>query len=239
PAGDALGAQLRMTTDLDTLWRTVVGIVGDIRQTAPELEPRHAMYLPHAQFPSSDPDGRVGQLNLVVRTAGAAPSSIAPAVRRVAAEIDPNLAVSNVRTMRDVTRAATSTASFQSVLFAGFAALALVLVIVGVYGVTAYLVTRRTRELGIRLALGATPGGVRGLVLREGMVITGFGLAVGIGAALAFSRVLESLLFGITARDPLTFVAVPIALALTAVLSASIPAARAGRVDPIETLRQE
>ncbi|MCG8469977.1 MAG: ABC transporter permease, partial [Gemmatimonadetes bacterium] len=128
PAGDALGAQLRMTTDLDTLWRTVVGIVGDIRQTAPELEPRHAMYLPHAQFPSSDPDGRVGQLNLVVRTAGTAPSSIAPAVRRVAAEIDPNLAVSNVQTMRDVTRAATSTASFQSVLFAGFAALALVLV---------------------------------------------------------------------------------------------------------------
>ena len=239
PDGDAFGAQIRMTTDLDTLWRTVVGIVGDVRQTSPEIEPRPAMYLPHAQWPNTDLDQNISTLNMVVRTGSSAPASLAPAVRTVVRNLDPDLALSNVRTMSDVTRAATATQSFQSVLFGGFAGLAMVLVVVGVYGVTAYLVTRRTRELGIRLALGASPGGVRALVLKEGLVMTGLGLAIGITAALGLTRLLESLLYGITPRDPITFVLVPIALAATALLSAAIPAGRAARLDPIDTLREE
>lgn len=239
PDGDAFGAQIRMTTDLDTLWRTVVGIVGDVRQTSPEIEPRPAMYLPHAQFPNSDASQNISQLSMVVRTGTSAPAGLAPAVRTVLRNLDPQLAMSNVQTMSDVTRAATATQSFQSVLFGGFAGLAMLLVIVGVYGVTAYLVTQRARELGIRLALGASPGSIRGLVLKEGLVMTGSGLAIGIVAALGLSRLLESLLFGITPRDPLTFALVPITLAVTALLSAAIPAGRAARLDPIETLREE
>ncbi len=239
PQGDALGSQIRMTTDLDTLWRTVVGIVGDVRQTSPEVEPRPTMYLPHAQFPNSDPSQNVSQLTMIVRASASTPAALTPAVRAVVRDLDPDLALASVQTMSEVTRAATATRSFQSVLFGAFAALALVLVVIGVYGVTAFLVTRRTRELGIRLALGETPGGVRALVLREGLTLTGLGLLIGVTAALGVSRLLDSLLYGISATDPVTFVAVPVAIALTSVVAAAIPAGRAARVDPMETLRQE
>lgn len=239
PDGDAMGAQLRMTTDLDTLWRTVVGIVGDVRQTSLDAEPRPTMYLPHSQFPNTDPDQRFGFMTLVLRTGAGRPEGYAPAVRSIVGELDPAIPVADVRTMAEVTRGATAEQSFQGLVLGVFAGMGLVLVLVGVYGVTSYLVARRTRELGIRLALGATPGGVRGLVLREGLAMTAVGLVLGVGAALALSRLLESLLYGVDARDPLTFVLVPALLAATAVLSAGIPARRAARVDPVETLRHE
>lgn len=239
PDGEASGAQLRMTTNIDTLWRTVVGIVGDVRQTSLEEEPRPTMYLPHSQFPSTTGDVVIGSLDLAVRARLDEASGIVGAVRRAASEIDPSVPVANVRTMREVTREATATQSFQGILLGGFAVLALALVLVGVYGVTAYLVARRTREIGIRIALGASPGGVRSLVLREGLTVTAAGLAIGLAGAWALARALEGLLYGVTARDPLTFIAVPLLLGATALVAAAIPAARAARVDPLEALRQE
>ena len=239
PEGDALGAQLRMTTDLDTLWRTVVGIVGDVRQTALDAEPRPTMYLPHAQFPSTDSTARFGLMSLVVRTGARAPETLAPAVRSIVRELDGDVPVTNLRTMSEVTGSAAASQSFQGIVFGVFAGLGLALVLAGVYGVTAYLVARRTRELGIRLALGATPGRVRGLVLREGARMTALGLVLGIGAALLLSRLLEGLLYGVSARDPLTFLLVPALLGATALFAAGIPARRAARVDPVETLRHD
>lgn len=239
PEGDAMGAQLRMTTDLDTLWRTIVGIVGDVRQTSLDTEPRPTMYLPHSQFPSTDPGQRFGFMTLVLRTGVGRPEAYAPAVRSIVAELDPAIPVADVQAMSEVTRGATASQSFQGLVLGVFAGMGLVLVLVGVYGVTSYLVARRTRELGIRLALGATPGGVRRLVLREGLEMTSLGLVLGVGAALALSRLLESLLYGVDARDPLTFLVVPALLAATALLSAGVPANRAARVDPVETLRHE
>jgi predicted permease len=236
PNGDALGAQIRMTTNIDTLWRTVVGIAADVRQSSLEEVPRPAMYLPNEQFPSTTEDLVIRQLSLVVRGAGE-PASVTAGVRAAAAGIDPNVPVANLRTMSDVTRDATATQSFQGIVFGGFAVMALVLVVVGVYGVTAYLVARRTREIGIRIALGASPTGVRALVLREGLVMTGLGLLIGLVGAWMLSRLLGGLLYGVTARDPVTFVAVPILLGITALASAAIPAIRAARVDPQEALR--
>ena len=236
--GDALGAELRMTTDLDTLWRTVVGIVGDVRQTALDTEPRPTMYLPHAQFPTTDSTVRIGQMSLVVRT-GTGPAGLAPAVRSVVSDLDSDVPVANLQTMSEVTGLATASQSFQGLVFGVFAGMGLALVLVGVYGVTAYLVARRTRELGIRLALGATPGRVRRLVLCEGATMTGLGLALGIAGAFLLSRVLESLLYGVSARDPLTFAIVPALLGATALLAAGLPARRAARVNPVETLRHD
>jgi len=239
PEGDALGAQIRMSTNIDTLWRTVVGIAADVHQTSLSDAPRPAMYLPHAQFPSTTEDWVMSQLNLVVRTHRAEAAGVAAGVRSVTGAVDPNLPIANLRTMREVTRDATATQRFQGVAFGVFALMALVLVVVGVYGVTVYLVARRTREIGIRIALGASPRGVRSFVLREGLIMTALGLAIGVAGAWMLSRLLAGLLYGVTARDPLTFVVVPLALGATVLISAAIPAARAARVDPLVALRHD
>jgi predicted permease len=239
PAGDALGAEIRMSTNIDTLWRTVVGVVADVHQTSLEEVPRPAMYLPHTQFPSTTTDVVVGQMTLAVRTGPDQAASLATTVRAIASDLDSDVPVADVRTMREVTRDATASHTFQGLLFTGFAGLALVLVVVGVYGVTSYLVARRTREIGIRIALGASPGGVRSLVMREGALVTGVGLALGIAGAWMLSRLMAGTLYGVTARDPITFVAVPVVLSITVLFAVAIPATRAARVDPQEALRAE
>jgi putative ABC transport system permease protein len=238
PDGNALGGQLRMTTNIDTLWRTVVGIVGDVHQVALNTEPREAMYLPHAQFPSTTGDLVIRQLSLTVRASGE-PARLAGAVREEVRAIDADVPISGLQTMVEVTRAATAPERFQGLVFGLFALIALLLVVVGVYGVTAYLVARRARELGVRMALGATPDQVRRLVLGEGLTMTALGLAGGVMAAWALARSLSGLLFGISVRDPFTFAFVPLFISVVALLSALIPAARASRVDPLATLRED
>jgi len=237
PDGDAIGAQLRMSTDIDTLWRQVIGVVADVRQSSLTEPPRPAMYLPHSQFPSTTDGWAMNQLTLAVRARADDPEALATAVRSVVAGMDPTIPVAGLRTMREITDEATASPRFQGFLFGGFAGVACLLVVVGVYGVTAYLVSRRTREIGIRLALGASPGGVRALVLQEGLSVLVGGLALGLGAAWMLSRLMAGMLFGVTARDPVTFVAVPLLLAATVLLASALPARRAARVDPQEALR--
>ena len=239
PDGDAMGAQIRMSTNIDTLWRTVVGIAADVHQRSLAEPPTPAIYLPHAQFPSTTDEWVRRSVTLAVRTSLDDAAAVTAGVRAAASDLDPNVPVAELQTLEEVTASATATETFQGVIFGGFAFLALVLVVVGVYGVTAYLVARRTREIGIRIALGASPGGVRSLVLREGILVTGAGLAIGLVGAWMLSRLLSGLLYGVTARDPVTFIAVPVLLGITALLSAAIPAARAARVDPQEALRYD
>jgi putative ABC transport system permease protein len=237
PDGSALGARLRLTTDIDTLWRTVVGVVGPVRHGSLAEEARPAMYLPHAQFPSTS-DLVMRSMGVVARTS-AGPAALAARIREEVRAVDPEVPVTSLASMEDVREEATAVERFQGALFGLFAAIAIALVVVGVYGLTAYLVGRRTRELGVRTALGATPGDLLRLVLREGLGLAAVGVAAGLVGALALSRLLSGLLFGVEATDPLTFAAVPALLALTALAATAVPARRAARVEPMTALREE
>jgi len=176
--------------------------------------------------------------DLVVRTKSD-PASIASAVRRAVWSVDKDQPVSNVRTLDQVFSAAISQERFQALLFGLFAALALLLACVGLYGVISYVVVQRTHEIGVRMALGAQPLDVLRLVIRQGMSLTLAGLVIGIVAGTFVTRVLTDMLFGVTPRDPLTFVGVPALLLVVALLACYIPARRATRIDPLIALRSE
>jgi putative ABC transport system permease protein len=192
------------------------------------------LYAPYAQ----DRRAFIAPRDLVLRTKGDA-ASVTSAVRQAVWSVDKDQPVTNVRTMDQVFAAAISQERFQALLLGLFAALALVLACVGLYGVISYSVAQRTHEIGVRMALGARPHDVLRLVLRQGMGLTIVGLVVGIAVGLLATRVLSDMLFGVTARDPLTFVGVPALLLLVAFLACYIPARRATRIDPLVALRYE
>ena len=232
PAGDALGKRFRtggIDAAPDVPWVTVVGIVGAIKQDALDAESRMAVYFPQMQL---TPRG----ITIVARAAGDA-AALAPAVRREIQQMDPNLPVYNVRTMTSRVDESLSRRRFSMLLLTIFAALAAGLAAVGVYGVIAFLVAQGTREMGIRMALGATPLGIGMLVLGHGLVIACIGLALGIAGAFAVTRVMRSLLFGVGAADPITYALVAGLVAATAVAASCIPARRAARLDPMRSLR--
>jgi putative ABC transport system permease protein len=189
------------------------------------------MYFPLAQRPSR-------QLFYVLRSA-AEPLNLAPALRGAVAAMDKNLAVSNIRPMRELTVQSIGSERFTLLLFGLFAALAVLLAAAGIYGVMSYSVAHRTHEMGIRMALGAQGRDVLKLVLREGMTLVLLGTAIGVSAAFALTRLMEKLLFGVKATDPLTFAAVAILLGLIAFFACYIPARRATKVDPMIALRYE
>ena len=235
PNEDAIGRQFIMGTD-DKPWLTIVGIVGTVRHNAVVEAPRAEMYLAHAQLPAhigSTPRG----MTLVVKTDGN-PVAIAGQVRDAIRSIDRNLPVSDIKTMESVTAAALSQPRFVTFLLALFAATALTLAAIGIYGTISLLVAERTQEMGIRLALGANVSAILKLVLGQGLVMTAIGLALGLAVAVALSRTLTGLVYGVGTLDPLTFVAVPALLAIVAMLACFMPARRAASVDPITTLRQ-
>jgi putative ABC transport system permease protein len=176
--------------------------------------------------------------DLVLRTK-ADPTVIASAVRQAVWSVDKDQPVSNVRSMDQAFAAAISTERFQALMLGLFAALALVLACVGLYGVISYSVVQRTHEIGVRMALGAQPVDVLRLVIRQGMFLTFTGLAIGIVAGTFVTRVLTDMLFGVTPRDPLTFVGVPVLLLVVAFLACFIPARRATRIDPLVALRYD
>jgi putative ABC transport system permease protein len=207
----------------------IIGVVGDIRHRAIEFQPFAAMYMPTR---------RPGGTTVVLRTNGD-PLSLGPAVRREVLAIDPDQPIGRMRTMDEWIDRSTSTPRYRTTLLALFAALAMLLAATGIYGVMSYSVAQRTHELGVRMALGARRGDVLRLVVRQGMVLVVVGLAIGLIAAFLLTKVMESLLFGVTAKDPITFVAVAGVLSLVALIACYIPARRATKVDPLTALRYE
>jgi putative ABC transport system permease protein len=234
PNEDAIGRQFMMGTD-DKPWLTIVGIVGTVRHNAVVEEPRNEMYIAHAQLP-----GHIGNtprgMTLVVKTDGN-PLALSGQVRDAIRAIDRNLPVSSIRSMDDVTAAALSQPRFVTFLLALFAATALTLAAIGIYGTISLLVAERTQEMGIRFALGASKGAILKLILGQGMLLTAIGLGLGLAGAVVLTRTLSGLVYGVGTLDPLTFVAVPLLLALVALLACLLPAQRAASVDPIATLR--
>jgi putative ABC transport system permease protein len=227
PSDDPLGKRLAV----GGLNATVIGVVSDIRYTGLDGEVEQAVYLSYRQLP------RAG-MALVLRSA-MEPSSLAPALRKVLQEIDPALPIYDVMTMNERLSNSVAARRFNLLLLGGFAGLALLLAGVGVYGVISYVVTGRTHEVGIRMALGAQSADVLGLFIKQGMALVLLGVGVGLLAAFALTRLMESLLFGLTATDPLTFAAVAILLTAVAFVACYLPARRAVKVDPIIALRYE
>jgi putative ABC transport system permease protein len=232
PGQDPVGKRVAFdrVPDSTTTWNTIIGVVKSQHQTKLSLEPQIEVFEPVTQSPSG--------LYMVLRTAGD-PASLGPAVRRVVAELDPALAIESMRTMDQVRARSLARERFLTTLLLVFAAVGLALAVVGVYGVMAHMARRRVREMGIRLALGAQANDVRWLVVRNGVRLVVIGLVIGTAGALAATRTMEAMLFGVAPKDPLTFVAVPVVLIVTALVATWMPATYASRADPATALRAE
>jgi putative ABC transport system permease protein len=235
PNRDAIGRRIKLGSSNNTSipWLTVVGVVGNVHQFDLVRQPRPAIYLAGSQDPGTGDTVR----DWVVRTAGD-PAALAPAARSAVWAVDGALPITRLQPLDRVRAAATGREQFTLLLVTLFAVLALVLAAVGLYGVTAYAVAQRTRELGIRVALGATSRDVVRLVLDMGGRLVLVGLAIGTLAALMLSRLMSTLLFGVSARDPMTFAGVALLLAAVSMVACYIPARRATRVDPVIALRE-
>jgi putative ABC transport system permease protein len=227
PNEDPLGKRLIMMMEKDP-WE-IIGVVGDIRHRSLETQPFPAMYMPSNQ---------TGGTNLVIRTVGD-PANLAAAVRKEVQAIDPDQPVAAVRTMDDWVDTSVAQPRYRTALLGLLALLALVLASTGIYGVMSYSVAQRTHEIGVRMALGAKRRDVLSMVVRQGMVLVVAGVGIGLLGAFALTRVMSSLLFGVTAKDPITFVVVATLLTLVAFVACYIPARRATKVDPLVALRYE
>ena len=234
PNEDALGKRIRpgISTDTDEpAMREIIGVVSDIRNRNLSSELRPGYYMPAAQMPFN-------QMTLVVRTTND-PHSVITAVQNEVHAMDNELPIFNVKTMDDYISATVAGPRFNATLLVIFAGVALILTIVGLYGVMSYSVAQRTNEIGIRMALGAQTKDVLRLIVSQGFKLVLIGLGIGLAGAFALMRVISSLLFGVTTKDPLTFAAVAVLLTLVALLACYIPARRATRLDPLHALRYE
>jgi predicted permease len=232
PGQDAIGKRLKLgDASSSRPWMTVVGVVGDVRQRTLDAPIRQAMYLPLAQRP-------VQAFSVAVRTIGT-PLALVDPVRRAIHSLDRDLPIASVFTMDRVMVRSLWQPRLFSWIFAVFGAVALGLAVVGVYGVVSYSVAQRTREIGIRVALGAGRGPIRAMVLRQGMGTTAIGVGLGLAGAVGVTRVMGAMLYGMSPTDPVTFGLVTIVLAGTAAFACLVPALRATRVDPIVALRHD
>src|SRR5215213_5222075 len=237
PGENALGRRLKIgdPDEPGKQWKQIVGIVADIRQMGLDEPVKAEMYLPYQQV--TDWPWFIPR-DLAIRTSGDT-SNLVGSVRQIIREVDPDQPISNVATMAELLGEEASQRRMGMVMLAAFAALALLLASLGIYGVLAYFVTQHTSEIGVRLALGATTRNILFLVLRKGMGLTLLGVVIGVAAALGLTRLMSSLLFGVKAVDPLTFVTVPLLLVGVALLACYLPARRATKVDPLVALRYE
>ncbi len=227
PEGDAVGREISM---LGESW-TVVGVVRHARIVRVYEDDRPQFYAPYPQLP-------FGEMTVAVKTELAA-SALIPMVRSSIAEIDPRQPISNVRTMTGLVGGSTAKQRFAATLMTAFASSGLLLAVLGVYGILSYSVASRTREIGIRVALGAAPPGILRMIVRQGMMVTGTGVLIGLVGAFSLSRVMGGMVFGISSLDPGTFVAGPLVLVAVAALACFAPAWRASMVDPLTVLKEE
>ncbi|HEU4584860.1 MAG TPA: FtsX-like permease family protein, partial [Gemmatimonadaceae bacterium] len=219
-------------------WYRVVGVVGSVRDSSLQAQPAPTVYF--AESPAADTSfGQMARMMaLVVRTAGD-PESVVRPVQSVVHELDPTLPLFDVKPMSEVVRSSLAQLSFTMLIIGVAAAVTLLLGAIGLYGVIAYVATLRTRELGVRVALGATPGEIAGMVTRQGIALTVVGIVAGLALFALVARFIRSLLFGVAPGDPLTLIAVSLVLVAIAALASWIPARRASKVDPMMALRAE
>jgi predicted permease len=217
--------------DSTSVWRTIVGVVGDVHTAGLAVEPQITVYESWAQQPNS-------YLSMMTRTTGDV-GDLVDGIRRALAEVDPTLALAQVQPLEMLRTRSIARQRFIMSLILVFAATGFLLAVIGVYGVMAQMARRRTREMGIRLALGAQVSDVEWLVMRQAMSVVGLGLVIGIVSALFASRAIRTLLYSVAPTDPVTFVTVPLLLMLTALVASWLPAVRAGRTAPATTLRED
>jgi putative ABC transport system permease protein len=233
PGQDPIGKRLKPgSTTSDSPWREVIGVVKDVRQNDFVADPKLQMYMSYRQLKFLAPNA------LVVRTS-VDPMSLAMPLRNAVWAVDKDQPVSNIRSMDDIVSAAMARQRFSTMLLGIFAALALVLAAVGIYGVMSYSVAQRTREIGIRLALGAQRGDVLRMTMGQGLKLVSVGVGIGLIAAFILTRVMASLLFGVNPTDPTTFAVIPLVLMSVALLASYIPALRATKVDPMVALHYQ
>ena len=228
PGEEVLGRRFRSGGCTTCPWTTVVGVVGNVKWTGLDATEDGTVYWPHVDRPNA---------YVVLRAAGD-PSLLTTALRGAVRELDPSLALSNVATGDDLVAGSLSAPRYLSVLVGMFALAALVLSVVGVYGVMAYFVEQHTRDIGIRLALGGEPSDVRRMVVLQGLRLVAVGVALGVGASFLTARLLTTVLFDVSATDVPTMAAVPVALVTMAALACLVPGRRAARLDPAEILRE-
>jgi predicted permease len=233
PNEDPIGQRISIGATDD--WREIVGVVGDTRHEGLDAEADPAAYLPQRQRFLSLGAGFERTVTLVVRTTGDV--AAAPLIRTAVVQVDAQVPIGLVRGMDDLIGDSIAPRRLNFVLVSAFAAVALILTAAGLYGVMSYLVAQRTREIGVRKALGATRGQVLQLVLREAGSMTLVGIAVGVGGALLLTRSMTSMLFGVSAANPLIYVSTSLLLALVSLLAIAVPSSRATRVDPLLALR--
>ncbi|HUG42084.1 MAG TPA: ABC transporter permease [Longimicrobiales bacterium] len=237
PGGSALGRRIRPGGGPDGAWWEIVGVVADVRNRSLQEDPEEIIYYP-TLVGEPDQPGAIRSRDLVVRVDGDA-AAFLPVLRREVRDLNARIPLANPRTMRDIVEQSMSRTSFTMVVLSSASFVALLLGMVGIYGVVSYVVSQRTREIGVRMALGAPRATVRSMVVRQGMTLAVVGVAIGLIGAVAGSRLLQTLLYGVSATDPVTYTAVAAVLAAVALAASWIPARRAAAVDPAIALRNE
>ena len=231
PDQNPVGLRINVNSRANPVWREIVGVAQDVKNFGVTRGSRNAMYAPYSQVASPF-------MTMVMRTS-VDPASLIPTARSVVAAMDPNLASGSMTPMKSIVRGSLGSERFITQLLSLFAAVALLLAVVGLYGVVSYSVSRRIHEIGVRIALGAADGDIRKLIVGKSLALVAVGVGTGVAGALLLTRTMAGLLFGVSATDPTTFGATVVLLGVVAAVASAIPAQRAVRVDPITVLRDE